>query len=207
MSPLRVALTFDAEHPDRPEAARTADAIVATLARHGIRATFFIQGRWAEAEPGSVRSIVDAGHLVGHHSHYHARMPLLTDPGLADDLADGASAVIAAGGSDPRPWFRCPFGAGADDPRVLAAVAAAGYRHVGWHVAADDWEPARTKAVIVDEVVDGVLAHGDGAVVLFHSWPEVTPRALDAVVERLVAAGAEFCRIDELAEIPAGVPG
>ena len=23
---------------------------------------------------------------------------------------------------DPRPWFRCPFGAGADDPRVLAAV-------------------------------------------------------------------------------------
>jgi peptidoglycan-N-acetylglucosamine deacetylase len=204
---LSVALTFDAEHPDRPAAARTADAIVATLARHGILGTFFIQGRWAEAEPASVRSIVDAGHLVGHHSHYHARMPLLTEAGLAHDLADGAQAIIAAGGSDPRPWFRCPFGAGADDPRVLSALDAAGYRHVGWHVAADDWEPARSEAVIVGEVVDGVLAHGDGAVVLFHSWPDVTPRALDAVVMRLLAAGAEFCRIDELTDLPAGVPG
>ena len=90
---------------------------------------------------------------------------------------------------------------------MLAAVATAGYRHVGWHVAADDWEPARSEAVIVNEVVDGVLAHGDGAVVLFHSWPEVTAGALDAVVVRLVAAGAEFCRVDELAELPAGVPG
>jgi peptidoglycan/xylan/chitin deacetylase (PgdA/CDA1 family) len=203
---LRVALTFDAEHPDRPNAARTADAIVATLARHRILGTFFIQGRWAEAEPASVRSIVAAGHLVGHHSHYHARMPLLTDTGLVDDLADGAQAVMAAGGSDPRPWFRCPFGAGADDPRVLDALDAAGYRHVGWHVAADDWEPTRSAAVIVTEVVDGVLAHGDGAVVLFHSWPDVTPRALDSVVARLTAAGAEFCRIDELADLPAGVP-
>jgi peptidoglycan/xylan/chitin deacetylase (PgdA/CDA1 family) len=204
---LRVALTFDAEHPDRPGAARTAEAIVSTLARHGILGTFFIQGRWAEAEPASVRSIVDGGHLVGHHSHYHARMPLLTDAGLADDLADGAQAVIAAAGTDPRPWFRCPFGAGADDPRVLAALDAAGYRHVGWHVAADDWEPSRSEAVIVDEVVDGVLAHGDGAVVLFHSWPDVTPRALESVVVRLTAAGAAFCRVDELSDVPAGVPG
>ncbi len=202
-----MALTFDAEHPDRPAGARTADAIVAMLARHGIRGTFFVQGRWAEAEPESVRSIVDAGHLVGHHSHYHARMPLLTDAGLAEDIADGARAVLAAGGADPRPWFRCPFGAGADDPRVLAAVHAAGYRHVGWHVAADDWDAARPEPVIVREVVDGVLAHGDGAVALFHSWPDVTPRALDAVVVRLATAGAEFCRVDELAEVPAGVPG
>jgi peptidoglycan/xylan/chitin deacetylase (PgdA/CDA1 family) len=207
MSPLRVALTFDAEHPDRPAAARTADAIVATLARHGILGSFFIQGRWAEAQPESVRSIVAAGHLIGHHSHYHARMPLLTDAGLADDLADGARAVISAGGTDPRPWFRCPFGAGADDERVLAALETAGYRHVGWHVAANDWEPARSEAVIVGDVVDGVLAHGDGAVVLFHSWPDVTPRALETVVARLAAAGAEFCRIDQLAEVPAGVPG
>lgn len=207
MSRLRVALTIDTEHSDRPAAARTAEAIVATLARHAVLGTFFIQGRWAEAEPGSVRAIAGAGHLVGHHSHYHARMPLLTDAGLAADLADGAKAIIAAGGPDPRPWFRCPFGAGADDPRVLAAVATAGYRHVGWHVAADDWEPARSEEAIVGEVVDGVLAHGDGAVALLHSWPAVTPGALESIVVRLAAAGAEFCRVDELADVPVGVPG
>jgi peptidoglycan/xylan/chitin deacetylase (PgdA/CDA1 family) len=207
VSRFRVALTFDAEHPDRPNGARTAEAVLATLATRSIRATFFIQGRWAEAEPDAVRAIVAAGHQVGHHSHYHARMPLLTDDGIAADLADGSRALIEAGGTDPRPWFRCPFGAGAGDERVLAAVATAGYRHVGWHVAADDWEPTRTAKQIATEVVEGVLAHGDGAVVLFHSWPVVTPAALGAVIAELVEAGGDFCRVDELTEVPAGVPG
>jgi len=207
VSQRRVALTIDAEHPDRPNGARTAEAVLAVLADRAIRATFFIQGRWAEAEPEAARAIVAAGHQVGHHSHYHARMPLLTDAGIAADLADGARALIDAGGPDPRPWFRFPFGAGTDDGRVLAAVAAAGYRHVGWHVAADDWQPTRSAERIASDVLDGVAAHGDGAVVLFHSWPAVTPRALESSVTRLVDAGAEFCTVDELAEVPAGVPG
>jgi peptidoglycan-N-acetylglucosamine deacetylase len=207
VSPLRVAVTFDAEHPDRPNGARTAEAVLAVLAERSIRATFFIQGRWAEAEPDAVRTIASAGHQVGHHSHYHARMPFLTDAGIAADLAAGARAVVEAGGPDPRPWFRCPFGAGSADDRVLAALATAGYRQVGWHVAADDWQPGRTPEIIARDVVDGVLANGDGSVVLFHSWPAVTPGALAMSLGRLADAGAEFCRVDELAEIPAGVPG
>ncbi len=206
MSGLRVALTFDAEHPDRPAIPGTAEAILARLAERGIRASFFVQGRWAETYPETVGQIVAGGHLVGSHSHYHARMPLLTDAGIAADLADAAAAIEAAAGVDPQPWFRCPFGAGASDARVLAGVAAAGYRHVGWHVAADDWEPTRDAAVVARDIVDGALAQGDGAVVLLHTWPTATLEALDPILDRLAAAGAEFCRVDELREIPSGVP-
>ena len=206
MSRLRVALSFDAEHPDRPARAGTAEAIVATLARHRIRATFFMQGRWVEAYPETARSIADGGHLVGSHSHYHARMPLLHDLGLAADLADAEAAILAATGVSPRPWFRCPFGDGSDDERVLAGLAAAGYRHVGWHVAPDDWEPSHGAEHVATAVTRGVLAHGDGAVVLLHSWPTATLGALDAIVDRLAEAGAEWCRIDELPAIPTGVP-
>ena len=39
--------------------------------------------------------------------------------GFAADIADGAEAIADATGVDPAPWFRCPFGAGHDDPRVL----------------------------------------------------------------------------------------
>lgn len=205
MSRLRVALTFDAEHPDRPATAGNAEALVARLAARGARATFFIQGRWAEAYPETVRQIAAGGHLVGSHSHYHARMPLLTDAGIAADLADAATAIEAAGGGDPRPWFRCPFGAGAADARVLAAVEAAGYRHVGWHVAADDWEPGRDPAAVTAAVVAGLLAHGDGAVALLHTWPTATIEAIDPILAGLAASGAKLCRIDELAEIPATV--
>lgn len=202
---MRVALTFDAEHPDRPAEPGTAEAILATLAGRGVRATFFIQGRWAESWPELVRDIVAAGHLVGHHSHYHARMPLLTDAGIAEDLRDGAEAIVGAAGVHPRPWFRCPFGAGADDPRIVAALSADGYRHVGWHVAGDDWEPSRSASEVERDVVAGVRSHGDGAVVLLHTWPGATRRAIGPIIDRLRDVGAELCRVDELATVPAGV--
>lgn len=206
MSRFRVALTFDAEHPDRPASPGTADGIVALLGDARVPATFFVQGRWAEAYPETVRRIVEGGHRIGSHSHYHARMPLLTDAGIAEDLADAAAAIEAAAGVSPLPWFRCPFGTGASDPRVLAGIAAAGYRHVGWDVAADDWEPAHDATIVADGVVEGAVAHGDGAVVLLHTWPTATLGALEPILGRLAAAGAELCTVDDLDDVSTGVP-
>jgi peptidoglycan/xylan/chitin deacetylase (PgdA/CDA1 family) len=203
---LRVALTFDAEHADRPGAPDATARLLDRLRGGGVPATFFVQGRWAEAHPALAQRLAAEGHLVGSHSHYHVRMPLLTDAGLASDLAAATEAIETACGVSPRPWFRCPFGAGADDPRVLAAVAAAGYRHVGWHVSAEDWDPGRDASAIAEAVVPGVERHGDGAVVLLHAWPDATLEALDVILHRLGASGASFCRIDQLADVPAGVP-
>ena len=49
------------------------------------------------------------------------------------------SAFRTAAGTDPRPWFRCPFGAGAGSARVVDRLAGLGYRDVGWHVDGRDW--------------------------------------------------------------------
>ena len=50
-SRFRVALTFDAEHPDRPTEPGVTAAILDRLAELAVPATFFVQGRWVEAEP------------------------------------------------------------------------------------------------------------------------------------------------------------
>ena len=42
---LRVALTFDVEHPDRPTREGVTQSIVDTLAAADVRATMFLQGR------------------------------------------------------------------------------------------------------------------------------------------------------------------
>lgn len=207
MTPLRVALTFDAEHPDRPAKSGNADRLLEALDGLGIRATFFIQGRWAEAYPPTARRIVEAGHLVGSHSHYHARMPLLSDDGLASDLASAEAAILEHAGADPRPWFRCPFGAGGDDPRLVARIEALGYREVGWDVNPEDWRPERSAADVAAIVLSGVTACGDGAVVLQHAWPNPTSVALPQIVAALRDRGATFVGIDELANLPTQHPG
>ena len=200
--PAHVALTFDAEHPDRswcPPGA--AERILDVLAGAGILATFFFQGRWAEAYPATARRIADEGHLVGNHSHHHARSPLFSDRGLREDVDAARDAIVRATGRDPRPWFRCPFGDGADDPRVLAVIAAAGYRHVGWHVEVEDWEPARTPEAIAADAVSGIRQHGDGAVLLLHTWPGGTVEALPLMLKDL-HQGTRFVTVDALKDVP-----
>jgi peptidoglycan-N-acetylglucosamine deacetylase len=193
-----VALTFDAEHPDRPHHGDTQTATIETLARDRVRATFFMQGRWAEAFPDLARQVAGDGHLVGSHSFYHARMPLLR-PGAFDvDVRSAERAITAAIGRSPRPWFRMPFGAGADQPRLIQRLQTLGYRHVGWHVTAREWQRRRSTHGAVDAVVDGVAAHGDGAIVLLHTWPDPVANGLPEIVARIRALGAEFVPVDEL---------
>src|SRR3972149_3904897 len=122
---MRIALTFDAEHPDRPHCPPgVADRILAALGRAEVRATFFLQGRWVEAYPHLAREIAQAGHGIGNHSFYHARLALLTDDGIAADIGSAERVIRMVTGRDPRPWFRCPWGECARDSRILRALEA-----------------------------------------------------------------------------------
>ncbi len=194
----RVALTFDVEHPDRPYHGGHAEWVLDELDRLEVPATLFLQGRWVEAHPTLARRAADAGHLIGNHSHYHARMPLLNAAGFEEDVRDAERVIREATGVDPRPWFRFPFGAGADDLSLHERLDALGYRHVGWDVELYEWEPGRTAHEIADRVVDGVETHGDGAIVLLHSWPDPVAPGLAEAIGRLRERGAQFVRVDAL---------
>jgi peptidoglycan/xylan/chitin deacetylase (PgdA/CDA1 family) len=196
--PFRVALTFDAEHPDRPHAPGVTAGILALLADRHVPATWFLQGRWVEAFPELARQVVADGHLVGNHSFYHARLPLLTDDGLRIDIGESERVIRETTGIDPRPWFRCPFSAGSDDPRVLGILDELGYRDIDADVVLEDWEPERTGPLLAADALRETPLVGDGAVVLFHAWPPGTLDALPAIVDGLRDRGAAFVRIDAL---------
>ena len=201
---MRVAFTFDAEHPDRPNDGDRTPAILDALAAADARATFFLQGRWVEAFPELARGIAGAGHLIGNHSHYHARLPLFSEDGLPTDVRDSEAVIRATTGHDPRPWFRAPFGNGADRADLVAALGGLGYRHVGWNVECYEWEPDRTTEQVLRTAVDGSLAHGDGAIVLLHTWPRPVAPGLPAMLRELREAGCVFVGVDEL-DLPPGL--
>ena len=196
---FRVALTFDAEHPDRPHRLGGTERVLDRLDTEGVTATFFIQGRWAEAYPELARSVADRGHLIGNHSFYHARMPLLSAAGLASDVRAAERAIVDATGVDPRPWFRCPFGAGTDDPTVRAGLARLGYREIGWDVEGFDWHSNRRGAGMAREMAAATVKRGDGAVVLLHPWTTATGLGLTPLIGDLREAGASFVRLDAVA--------
>ena len=75
---FRVALTFDAEHPDRTgrrrQCRRLLDALAGRRRPGHVLRPGPLGGGVPEDRPADRRD----GHLVGNHSHYHARMPLLS---------------------------------------------------------------------------------------------------------------------------------
>lgn len=198
---LRVALTLDVEHPDRRSRVGVTEDILEVLAKRDVRATTFIQGRWAQAYPKLARQIADAGHRVGCHSHFHARMPMLTRRGLASDVRSATTALREITGVDPRPWFRCPFGAIDRGTAVLDQLRSLGYRNVGWNVDSRDWA-SRGSDRVARRVIDGVLGQGDEAIVLMHGWPAPNPGALPRIIDELRDHGAEFVTVDTLTNVP-----
>jgi peptidoglycan-N-acetylglucosamine deacetylase len=200
---VRVALTFDAEHPDRPHCPPgNAERILDTLGEADARATFFVQGRWARSAPRITERIATDGHLIGNHSKYHARMTLLTDDGIRTDVGESEQTIRDITGIDPRPWFRLPFGDGRDDPRLLATLEGIGYRNVHWQVEALDWDADKRPEDVERITLEGVARHGDDAVVLLHTWPRSTGESLPRILKHLAEDGARFATVDELESLP-----
>jgi Polysaccharide deacetylase len=104
LAPGEVVLTFD----DGPMPWITR-AILATLAQHCTRATFFSVGKMAVAYPGVVREVLAHGHTLGTHTWSHPlnlkRLPL--DQATAE-MERGFAAVAVAAGQPIAPFFRFP---------------------------------------------------------------------------------------------------
>src|SRR6516162_998714 len=103
--PLRdheVVLTFD----DGP-LPRNSNQVLQILADNCAKATFFLIGQQARANPEGVRKLLAAGHTIGTHSQNHPltfkKMPL---PKVQQEVDDGIASVTAA---LPDPSAVAPF--------------------------------------------------------------------------------------------------
>ncbi|MEJ1972361.1 MAG: polysaccharide deacetylase family protein [Lacunisphaera sp.] len=177
-----VWLTID-DGPDPDDTPR----ILALLAEHGARATFFVIGEKAARHPGIIRAIAAAGHEVGHHTQTH---PLATfwcaGPARTARELDATLEVLRP--LSVRPWrFRPP--AGIKNPWLAPALRERSLTAVGWSARGLELWPGN--AVRVAERTLRDLA--PGAILLLHEGPRVPPAirvtAIGEVLAGLRAAG------------------
>lgn len=189
----KIALTFDAGASSKPT-----PALLKVLDEKGVRATFFLTGRWVEKNPELVREIAAAGHEIGNHTYSHPDLRKLPDDQVREQLEKMEKLVQTAAGVSTKPYFRPPFGA--CDARVRRIAAEEGYRCVIW--TADSWD-AFKEGIEAEEIEQRVLGKAqDGAIILMHcgSWPTVS--ALPGIIDQLSARGLELVRVSELVSEP-----
>jgi peptidoglycan/xylan/chitin deacetylase (PgdA/CDA1 family) len=143
----QVALTFD-DGPNDPYTLR----LIELLARHEVRATFFVIGGFVRRHPEIVRGLHQAGHLVGNHTMSHPSL-LWERPVRVREELSACNAAIEDATGEAVHWFRPPFGA--RRPDVLRAAAELGLTPVMWNVTAHDWD-ARQSHSLAARVRNGI---------------------------------------------------
>lgn len=192
-----IAFTFD----DGPSW-ETTPALLDTLDRRGIRATFFVTGHRLDGD-GEVarrnRAVLATawghGHLVGNHTYHHDLLDTMTEATLRFEI-DRTEALIR-GVVGERVWlFRAPYGA-LNHPRAVGAVFSRGYTPVSWAMDSQDWRVNTPQAVLANVRAELDRAPRGGVLLMHDTLPwsiAAFPMILDEIAARsaaLVARGEE----------------
>ena len=160
--PGELALTFD----DGPNPAWT-PRLLEVLASYDVRATFFLVGSFALAEPVLVRRIAAAGHLIGNHSWSHPNLALAAAKTIEKELVRTSETLEQIAGV-PIKYFRPPFGA--RRPVVFRTAKSLGMLPVLWNVMTSDWrEPSDSLiALRLTRSIDRLERRGQAANIVLH---------------------------------------
>jgi peptidoglycan/xylan/chitin deacetylase (PgdA/CDA1 family) len=182
-----VVLTFD----DGPLPGPT-NRVLAALARECARATFFLIGRNAAANPALVRRIAAEGHTIANHTYAHTwTLRRLSEAGARAEIERGFSTIDAALGRPAARFFRYPgFGDRADTNAWLARQGIAVF---GTDVWASDWTGMSAEAQLA--LVLARLERTGGGIVLFHDTRPQTAAMLPAFLRALKARGFSLAHV------------
>jgi peptidoglycan/xylan/chitin deacetylase (PgdA/CDA1 family) len=138
--PGELSLTFD----DGPNPTWT-PRLLEVLARHEIKATFFMVGHAAQQQPELVRQVAAAGHLIGIHSWSHPNLAMTAAVQVREELTRSLEALEEITGGPIR-YFRPPFGA--RRPYVLRVAREMGLTPVLWNAMTTDWKEPSTEKIV-----------------------------------------------------------
>ncbi len=196
--PAEVALTYD----DGPNDAATMQ-LLEILARHNVRASFFMIGRFVHLRPEIVRAVHSAGHLIGNHTMTHPWLAWQPERIIRDELRGCNQALEDVLGAPIR-YMRPPHGA--RRPAVLHVARELGLTLVQWNVKGNDWAPIGTDGVLhkVQRGLAAMRERGRGANILLHDGYDqrmgadrsATVQATDRLLTQLSTNDCRFVTVD-----------
>lgn len=191
-----LALNYD----DGPSPYNT-DPILRILARHGIKATFYLIGVNVIAWPDIARRIVNEGHEVGNHSRLHS--PYSAAP-LAGQIPENQSIIHSATGVYPVSNRAPGLTRG---QIILDTCRVNGLYEVHTTIDSQDWKSPRIPASSIVNNVLGPLH--PGSIPLQHDGGNrrPTPDAQEAIIQGAKARGYVFNTVTGLINTGIPLPG
>src|SRR6202158_5101176 len=193
----QIALTYD-DGPNDPHTLKLLDV----LAKHSVRATFFMIGRHVQERPDIARVVAQAGHVIGNHTFAHPLLIFESAAQTRTQLVDCHQALEDAVGEHSN-LFRPPFGG--RRPATLRIARKIGLQTVMWNVTGYDWNAP--PAAVIEKRVARQMRGGD--IILLHDGGHrnteadraQTVIATDNLIRRYKNEGYEFVPVEEMRAI------
>ncbi len=193
-----VALTYD-DGPNPPYTERLLDV----LAKHNVKATFFMIGKRIERHPETVNRVIAEGHQIGNHSYSHPLLGFLP-PFYVQRQIERTDDLIRQHGIVEEIVFRAPM-----LTRFLpvAYVLAKDNRtHISCDVWSWDWttqNPHRITETVVKKTLSSTRA---GSIIVLHDGKAEnknanrsgTIEATDRIITALKRDGYQFVRLSDV---------
>jgi peptidoglycan-N-acetylglucosamine deacetylase len=189
-----IALTYD-DGPNDPHTLK----LLEVLAKHSVRATFFMIGRYVQQRPDIARAVAQAGHVIGNHTFTHPLLIFKSEAETRAQLVDCRQALQDAIGEHSN-LFRPPWGG--RRPATLRIACELGLQTVMWNVTEYDWN-APPATVIEKKVVrqmrggDVILLH-DGGYRAMGANRAQTVMVTEKLIRRYKDQGYEFVTVEEM---------
>ncbi|WP_407271401.1 polysaccharide deacetylase family sporulation protein PdaB [Radiobacillus sp. PE A8.2] len=169
------------------------EPILEQLSEHKVKATFFVNGEWAERHPELVDKIKENEHELGMMGYRYKSYVKQDIEQVRKDLLYAREIFRKLGYPDTT-LLRTP--SGHFNAEVLKLAESLGFTVVQWNVNPNDWEnPGEQK--IIDHVMNKT---SKGDIILLHASDSVkqTPQALTSILPGLKSKGFDYVTISEL---------
>lgn len=188
-SPLKdgeVVITFD-DGPLRPNTRR----VLKALKDHCTKATFFMVGRMAVADPAMVREVAAQGHTIASHTWTHKNLKRWSKGRAKGEIELGISTIEHALGKPIAPFFRFPY---LSDPNSMIDYLK-GRDIAIFSIDIDSYDYRTRSGDSVRRTIMRQLANRKKGTLLFHDIQMSTVRAMPGLLDDLKRKGFKVVHI------------
>ncbi len=165
-------------------------SILKTLKKDNIKATFFIEGKWAKENKEMVKMIDEQNHIIGNHAYNHPDMAKMSTEQIKEQIDSTNEVIEAIIGEKPK-WFAPPSGSFNDE--VVNIAHKLEMETILWTVDTIDWKNPSV-SVMINRVMKNVHP---GATILMHPTESVA-QGLSSLIEEIKQKELEIGTIESL---------
>lgn len=173
-----ISLTFD----DGPNEEFTPQ-LLDILAKHEVKATFYVMGAYVDEFPEVARQIVEEGHTIANHTYNHPDLSTVSDEEVIKQFTWTQESIYDVTGVWPT-TYRMPFGAGGKRVNDLMPEMTS----ILWNIDSMDWYYQDT-TLTFNHIIENLQPN---SLLLMHDTHQATPDVIDLLIPVLKERGYHF---------------